>query len=206
VSSPVQDLLVEYALGNLDVSDRQRVEDELARSPELAAELASIEETFASVALSVQPIQPSPSARAKLLDAAAQDRFAPFVDRLSALFELTKEKMRAVLALADRESAWEVGFVPGLMLIHFQAGPRWAGGDTGLVRLPPGYTFPLHRHTGDEHVFVLEGSFKDLQTGEIHRPGDLIFRPAGSEHSFLVLEGQTLLFAVALVKFIEILA
>ncbi|HEV7490472.1 MAG TPA: 2,4'-dihydroxyacetophenone dioxygenase family protein [Rhodanobacteraceae bacterium] len=48
-----------------------------------------------------------------------------------------------------------------------------------LLRLAPGETIPLHRHTGEVHAFNLEGS-RQLCTGEVVWPGDYVYEPAGN--------------------------
>lgn len=205
MSAPVEDLLIEYALGTLDGGERSRVDDALQRSAELRAELQAIEETFTGIALGLPPVPPSESARSRLLAAVEADRFGPFVARLAELFDLARDRMRAVLQQIDQAASWEAGPVPGLELIHFQGGPSVAGADTGFVRLPAGFTFPYHRHKGNERVFVLEGEFTDLVTNEVHRPGELVFRGAGSEHAFVVGKDRDLIFAVVLEVGFEII-
>ena len=48
-----------------------------------------------------------------------------------------------------------------------------------LLRIDPGTVIPLHRHTGEIHAFNLEGT-RELCTGEIIRPGDYVYEPAGN--------------------------
>jgi quercetin dioxygenase-like cupin family protein len=48
-----------------------------------------------------------------------------------------------------------------------------------LLRIEPGTVIPLHRHTGEIHAFNLEGT-RELCTGEIIRPGDYVYEPAGN--------------------------
>lgn len=52
---------------------------------------------------------------------------------------------------------------------------------TGLFRLAPGASIPLHEHTDIEQTFMLEGTFQD-EDG-VARPGDFIWRPAGNRHT-----------------------
>jgi anti-sigma factor ChrR (cupin superfamily) len=58
----------------------------------------------------------------------------------------------------------------------------WEEGDRKavLMRYDPGATIPRHRHTGDEQIFVLEGSVSD-DTGTCSR-GDYARRPPGCVH------------------------
>ena len=50
-----------------------------------------------------------------------------------------------------------------------------------FVRYRPGAAVPLHRHTGYEHIFVLDGSQAD-EHGSYDR-GSCIINPPGSAHS-----------------------
>ena len=55
-------------------------------------------------------------------------------------------------------------------------------GDRGfveLLRMSPGTVMPLHRHTGEVHVYQLTGQ-RQLCTGEILGPGDYVHEPAGT--------------------------
>lgn len=198
MSAPVEELLIEYALGTIDAAERQRVEEAIARSPQLMSELRQIEEALADVAMSLPPIEPEASSRGKLLAAVEADPFAPFIERLAKIFDLGVEKMREVAAMISDATKWEPGPIPGLELIHFAGGPRVADADTGFARLPAGFHFPLHRHEGDEIVLILQGTYTDLTNGEVHRPGDIVSMGGGTEHAFLVGKDEPLVFAVAL--------
>ena len=56
-----------------------------------------------------------------------------------------------------------------------------------LVRIEPGTTSPRHRHLGDEHLFVLEGSLGD-DTG-VCEAGNYVRRPAGCVHTVFSTTG-----------------
>ena len=60
-----------------------------------------------------------------------------------------------------------------------------------LSRFEPGATLPLHRHVGDELIFVLEGESTD-QSGAV-TPGNLNHRPNGCVHSVSTKNGATVL-------------
>jgi predicted ChrR family anti-sigma factor len=64
-----------------------------------------------------------------------------------------------------------------------------ASGDaTVLIRMRPGRSYPAHRHTGLEEVFILQGGYSD-DRGE-HRAGDYVLNDAGSAHRPTALEGE----------------
>lgn len=66
-----------------------------------------------------------------------------------------------------------------------------------LLRLQPGVTIPLHRHTGEVHAFNLEGS-RRICTGELVGPGEYVYEPAGNVDSWQV-EGDTPLTVLVIV-------
>jgi 2,4'-dihydroxyacetophenone dioxygenase len=55
-----------------------------------------------------------------------------------------------------------------------------ADGWSELMRLEPGSTVALHRHTGEVHAFNLAGTREILGTGERVGPGDYVYEPAGT--------------------------
>lgn len=59
---------------------------------------------------------------------------------------------------------------------------RFLDGDRGfveLLRMDPGVSMPLHRHSGEIHAWNLSGS-RQLCTGEVIGPGDYVFEPPGN--------------------------
>lgn len=48
-----------------------------------------------------------------------------------------------------------------------------------MMRMSPGATMPLHRHTGEIHAFNLEGE-RVLCTGERVGPGEYVYEPPGN--------------------------
>jgi anti-sigma factor ChrR (cupin superfamily) len=60
-----------------------------------------------------------------------------------------------------------------------------------LVRFDPGVKLPLHRHLGDELIFMLEGSNAD-EWAEV-LTGNLSYRPDGCTHTVTSRNGATLL-------------
>lgn len=60
--------------------------------------------------------------------------------------------------------------------LHSSQGLRIA-----LLSYVPGAYVPKHTHTGDEHIFVIQGSQSD-ENGH-HHAGSYVFNPTGSCHS-----------------------
>jgi hypothetical protein len=165
-----------------------------------------LDRAMSAVAAALPPEVPVSSAKGRLLAAATTGpmRHAPFFDRLVEMFDLGRDSIIRVLQRAASESEWEPGPHPSIRVFHFQAGPALAGADTGLVRMPPTFAWPLHRHAGVERVLILEGAYHE-EGGRVYRAGDIHEMGPGSQHSFVVPPGAPLLFAVALFGGIEIL-
>jgi anti-sigma factor ChrR (cupin superfamily) len=71
----------------------------------------------------------------------------------------------------------------------------WADAPTArravMSRFEPGAALPLHRHVGDELVFVIEGAISD-ESGTL-TAGNLSYRPKGCVHSVSSEHGATVL-------------
>ncbi len=63
-----------------------------------------------------------------------------------------------------------------------------------LSRFAPGSVLPLHRHVGDELIYVLEGSNAD-EAGLV-RTGNMNYRPNGCAHTVTTENGATVLAVV----------
>lgn len=191
----IRDLLPAYAAGALDDVEAELVARTVAQDPALAAELDLLYEATADLAMVAAPVAPSADARARLLEAATTDRFARFARRFAELFDVAVDRARELLRLVDRKEAWEPGPDPVCALIHFQAGPRFAGADTGFVWLKAGERFPWHRHDGEEHNLILQGTCEDSLSGTL-RVGDEGVLPGGTEHDFVAVGDEDVIFAV----------
>lgn len=58
-----------------------------------------------------------------------------------------------------------------------------------LARFEPGAVLPLHRHIGDELIFLIEGSNAD-EAGEV-KTGNMSYRPNGCTHTVTTKNGAT---------------
>jgi anti-sigma factor ChrR (cupin superfamily) len=71
--------------------------------------------------------------------------------------------------------------------------PIWSDAATKrraiLARFEPGAKLPLHKHIGDELVFMIEGSNFD-ESGEV-RTGNANYRPNGCTHTVSTKHGGT---------------
>jgi anti-sigma-K factor RskA len=78
-ASPPHDLVAGYALDALDEPDRRLFEEHLAECEECVEGLRSFREASSALALDAEPATPPPDLRARLLDAAREERPAATV-------------------------------------------------------------------------------------------------------------------------------
>ncbi len=91
----------------------------------------------------------------------------------------------------DKNLAFQVGvgwgeLRPGVFILPLFEGPP-ANFKSALLRYFPGSSIPEHIHTGDEHIYILEGSQED-ETGS-YSEGSYVFNPAGTMHRVWSDEG-----------------
>ncbi|HKW92771.1 MAG TPA: cupin domain-containing protein [Methylomirabilota bacterium] len=95
--------------------------------------------------------------------------------------------------LSEIISVCDVGWQDGALGVRMKA--LWADAETRrramLTRLEPGATLPLHRHVGDELVFVIEGAIAD-EFGTV-TAGNVGYRPNGCVHAVSSQNGATVL-------------
>ncbi len=160
------------------------------------ADLSS--EAAAALTFAVDDLAPAaPPALADLLGDLSTRRHARFVDDVARLLDVEQSRADDLLRELDDAARWEAGFLPGMELLHVDGGDKVADAITGFVRLPAGAHFPDHRHLGDELVLILQGYCREGD--ETLGPGSIIARPAGSEHSFDVLDDGCDLLYLAIV-------
>jgi quercetin dioxygenase-like cupin family protein len=183
---PVLELIPDYVLGALPADEQSELDQLVARSPELQREVDRVTEALAVTAR--ETVAPPAGLRARLLQTLTSvDRFAPFLDDLTRIFELPVATLRKLLARID-EHEWETSLLgvrlESAELFHFPVGPglRETGGAGGVVRIRAGATFPQHRHHGDELTYVLEGGY--IADGRTYGPGEAIPMATGTEHHY----------------------
>ena len=90
----------------------------------------------------------------------------------------------------------EIPWADALPGVHQK--PIWHDKETQrraiLARFDPGAQLPLHKHIGNELIFVIEGSNAD-ESGEV-LTGNMNYRPNGCTHTVSTKNGATLLAVV----------
>lgn len=142
---------------------------------------------------------PAPELRARLLASATlAHRFDRFAAGAAELLDVDEATARSLLDGIADPSSWHGSPVPGVELYDLAGGPAVADAIRGFVRMQAGAAFPEHEHLGDETVLVVQGSFEDGVSGEVHRAGDVVRKAAGTRHDFLVRPGPDLVYLVVL--------
>ena len=197
----IHELLPLYALGILSPEETAVVDAAVAKDPELAAELASFSDATTGL---IVPVAPTPDVKARLLASAGEGRFETYSSKMSTLFDVSVDRAREFLGLAERSASWEPQPIPGIHLVHFEGGPAYAAADCGFVRLADGAMFPPHDHLGEEVSLLLAGQLKVIENGveRILVAGDELVQPEGSSH-YLVGVGECI-FATRAVNGISI--
>ena len=183
----IKELLPLYALDALDADEAKQVERAVAGDPALAAELDAFRESAHQLVTLVPTAVPGNDVKTRLMASIGAGRFERFAARVSSLFDVTIDRARELLGLAERGASWETP-VPGVGLVHFDGGPACATADCGFIRIAPGCTFPWHTHRGEEVSVILSGTLRD-HSGRLLRPGDELVQATGSQHD-LSAEGS----------------
>lgn len=195
-------LLAEHALGTLADDARDEVDRHVATCGHCAAELRALREVFAALPQALPEGAGPAGVRAALLDAITPGisdvrRFAGFRRRFALLYDLPESAFDEVVGGLADPSRWEAA-LPSVGLYHFDPGPRIVGADAGFVRFAAGSRMPMHRHVGDEYMFIFEGSLHDEANGVRLEAGDMLVMPTGTSHDFGISPDQDCLAAVLL--------
>jgi quercetin dioxygenase-like cupin family protein len=189
----------EILLSCRSASDVTRREAELLAAGARPEEIAAARDALAALG-ATEVEADAPALRGRLLASVGRvGRYGRFADRLARLFDLPVEKVVKLIAKLDDPKAWQP-WLDGVQMIPVVPGPAYEGAAAGFGRLRPGARFPLHDHNGDETTVVLDGGFRNLDDGTEVWRGEELWRPAGTEHEFLVLEGRDCIAAVCAQK------
>jgi hypothetical protein len=119
-------------------------------------------------------------------------RFELYVPVLAKLLDIDEGRTRQELMRVD-EQPFDPSLAANVTTLDIAAGPRWANGISGFVRVMPQTAFPHHEHLGEDLTFILQGALRE-RDGEIYRPGTLITESRGSSHDFEVVSDVPLIY------------
>jgi anti-sigma factor ChrR (cupin superfamily) len=183
--SDVRELLPLYVLGALEADEVEQVHRAIAADPQLADELASLEDTAHAL---IPAVTPSGDVHARLLSSIGAGPFEQYAAAMARLYDVSVDRSRELLGLIDRKASWETA-LPGVHLVHFDGGPAYAAADCGFVKLEPGTAFPPHKHLGEEVSLILAGRVRDRTTGHTYGPGDEVVESGDADHD-VICEGD----------------
>lgn len=189
--------LIEYALDLLDAQARDEAERAIGADAGAKARLSELQHDLGLVALTPEPIAPTPALRERILDATApQPRYGGMVARLSAFLDLAAEQVERLLLDTHEiaRPAWKT-LAPGISVMPVEGGPERRAQRCALLFMAADTHFPSHTHPGDEWALLIDGYVRESSGQELHS-GDLLHKPAGSTHAFCTLD-VACLFAVA---------
>ena len=196
--SDIRELLPLYALGILTPEETAVVDAAVTGDATLAAELAAYCDATTDL---IAPETPTDEVKTRLLASIGDGRFEEYSARMSTLFDVSVDRAREFLGLAERKLSWEVQPVPGIHLVHFDGGPRYAAADCGFIRLAEGATFPLHTHLGEEVSLILSGQIEAIDaegTRTVLGPGATLTQAEGSTHHLAAIGGECIFAARAM--------
>lgn len=198
------DLTALYALGLLDDAGLEQINAYLEECPELATEMAELEETVATLPYSLELVSPAADLKDRLFQRIHQDAVQPAgsVSSESApppvaepLASFSFRQMREAVAAArvlmrqfssgnrltvrGRDLDWQPYRVPGVSVapLYVDLAKREV---TALLKAEPGAVYPIHRHAAPEEIYMLDG---DLRIdGEVYGAGDYIRSRQGTVH------------------------
>ena len=142
----------------------------------------------ALAALALAASRPRSPDRARLLASAVRPGWEPWTNRVAQLWDLSAEQVEGEFRRAGFPREWEPSPVPQVDAFHLEGGPATTGADVGLVRIPSGYSFPPHSHSGTEEYVVLQGVMR-FSDGHREYPGDRVRHDSSVTHSY-VAEGD----------------
>ncbi len=189
-----------YVLGRLSDVERLWVEQQLMKYPELAEELAMIEESVSALAYITPLLTPSQDLKQRLFQQigveAPESSSTPSTDLIEPVFrmetshrtetpEFSEQAPSAALLDVLSGLNWQPK-VPGIMVATLQINHHTRQA-VFLLKAEAGAQYPLHYHTDVEEIFMLAG---DLIDGDrTYRAGEYLRSTSGSAHGPRTTEG-----------------
>ncbi|WP_016952981.1 cupin domain-containing protein [Anabaena sp. PCC 7108] len=164
-----------YALDIIDDPERHLVEEKIIEYPELAEELAELQEAVAAISYTVPTVPMTTDLKNRLFNKIGISDSSELP-----ISEPIEEISLPYSFVRSQDLDWQLYRLPGVMVatLHTDLVKREV---SGLFRAAAGVRYPLHCHAGVEEMFMLEG---DLVIGEeVYGQGDYIRSTPGSMHA-----------------------
>jgi anti-sigma factor ChrR (cupin superfamily) len=155
----IEALALADAIGALDADEQRELHALVATlSPDARGEVARLYDSAMALAASVEPVEPPPRVRDRVLAAV---------------------KTPGRYTVWAQSSEWVESGLPGIR-IRVLAVNRELGNVTMALQAEPGAVYPSHRHSGPEECYVLKGSV--VIDGRVLRAGDFHHADEDSDH------------------------
>ena len=166
---PIDALLAAYVAGTLTPPVAALVEAHLELRPESRRFVAALEALGGMLLDAVEPLSLTDrdQSLAAALAAAEQGGSVDAQPVEANGHHLLPQSLLRLIGRDPAELAWH-SVIPGLREAPILVGP---GIQASLVRISAGRRMPVHTHTGDEIVLVLDGGFRDINGH--YRRGDI---------------------------------
>jgi anti-sigma factor ChrR (cupin superfamily) len=165
-----------YAIGLLNESEREWVEQQIEETPELAEELAQYQAAVTTLPYSLPPVALDNGLKGRLfnrLGLTLPQEEAPLAKEHS-------EKNNPFLTVRFQDIEWQAHSVPGVEISVFYTDTE-ARRISGILKAAAGMRYPLHRHAEVEEIYMMSG---DLIIGdEVYGAGDYIRSHPSSVHA-----------------------
>lgn len=168
------------SLDTMEESESRALKEKLQESPEFETELDAVDAAVAAIAYTAPPVPVSPNLKHRLFQRIAELAPTPReVVNSQPAIAASDNNTRSVI-VRSQNVKWRKYIVSGISFANLYL-DKQKREYTCLMRLEPGIKFPLHRHSGVEEVFMLEG---DLEVeGEVCYQGDYIRSLPNSIHA-----------------------
>ena len=176
-----------YALGALESDAAILYAGHLAACAACRAEVDSHRDAVAALGRAVDPVEPPPALKSRVLEAAHPEHDAAAIQTWKRWAPSTGEAMTIVRDGGD----WEKTAVSGIEVrcLYLDAANDRV---TMLVRMAAGTSYPAHRHGGIEECYVLEGDLYgpdfEMRRGDYQRlEGGTVHGVQGTRDGCLLL-------------------
>jgi anti-sigma factor ChrR (cupin superfamily) len=180
IPDDLEALVLADAIGALDADEQRELQARLAElTPDAHAHVARLYETPLLLASVVEPVEPPPGVRERVMQAARTPANYTVPGGDAAWFDSGLAGITAKVLAVDRER--------GLVTL--------------LLRARAGAVYPAHQHSGPEECYVVRGSI--TIDGHRLRAGDFHHADEGSEHSAITTdEGAEVLVVGAIADYL----
>jgi putative transcriptional regulator len=187
---PPETLLLEYATGVLREAQALAVATHLAYCPDCRRQAALLDEVGGALLDTLPPEPLAPDVLTAVVSRLDEGLAVPTPKTRTATAGvlgglLVPEPLRGYLARLPQQSSWTV-LTSGVEALHMALGHAPVVAE--ILKMAPGSALPVHRHTDQELILTLQGSFSEeagphSAKGGCYGVGDLGEFEGGSTHT-----------------------